>query len=1673
MRTSTDPRAVDRILVRGGLCALIALTTFPCPSSLAEDLVLVPRLSAWSYLRGLQEASTPDLGAWRQLDFDDGGWSLGDGAFGYGDPPYGTDLSAQEPPMRGAYMCIFLRRTFEVVDDLESLIHYELRGDYDDGFIAWINGVEVLRVGMRGSVGDEVTIDDDARRSHESGSYETFLLPDPAEYLVPGVNMLAVQAFNTSLSNTDFKIDVELVDPFGPDRTPPRSVVVVPSSGTTVRSLRQIEVTFNEPVTGIDAVDLRVGGRRAMRVLGLDAGPYVFTFDEPVPGRVVVEWVADHGITDFAEKPNALETQPWVYTLDPQAPLPDLVISELLASNRGDLDDEDGDSTDWIEIHNDGESVIDLVGYSLSDERSVPGQWVFPRVLLEPDARLVVFASGKNRRDAADELHTSFRLDAGGEYLGLFAPESPRVPVREFDEFPEQRSDYSYGVTEDGRLGYFAETTPGSANSQVVLADFVEDLRFSVERGIYDEAQTLEITTATPDATILYTLDGSEPGVGSGEVYDGPIVIAGTPSRATVTLKAVAVRDGFLPSGVETHSYVFPVHVLTQPNNPAGFPTRWGAAPAVDYEVDPQIVNDERYTDLLLEGLVDLPTVSIVATIADIFGSRGIYSNSTGEGVAWERPCSAELIHPDGSDGFQIDCGVRILGGASRDPSKSPKHSFRLLFKGDYGPTRLRYDLFGDSDVDSFDTLVLRANYNNSWIHWDSGQRGRGMMVRDQWLKDCLRDMGQETTHGSFVNLYVNGLYWGVYNLVERPSAPFAADHMGGEKEEYDALNSGQAVDGDLRAWNSMLSAVRGVGSDNARFLALRDHLDVDNLIDYMIANYYGANHDWDNHNWYSARRRIDGGQWRFFSWDAERILEGISDNRTNERQSGKPTDVHHTLRANQEYRVAFGDRVHRHLFGSGSLTPDAATARFLARTDEVDRAAVSESARWGDYRRDVHSSRNGPYEFYRHDTHWLREKQRLLTTYFPRRTQALLASLERVGLYPRVDAPVFSDNGGIIDGALELAMTLEEGQDGIIVYTLDGSDPRVFGSGEVSGSAMEYAEPIRLTQYVVVKARTLDGEVWSALQEAVFTRPAVFERLHVSEIMYHPMDGRAFEFIELHNAGDETIDLSGVTIGGAVELTFAPGASIAAGAHVVVVADVAVFSTLYPDVSVAGAFRGSLGNGGEKITVRDAEGRRIVSVEYDDEGFWPLEADGFGRSLVLDDLDRDPDDPRAWRGSTLALGSPGAADGPRLAGEVRIHEIVDTSDPTSSGIELHGSGDRAVELGGWFLSDSRQNVASLRKFVLPGDSSVSPGGFLWVAEFDLIGAFALDPGGGEVFLSAFDEDGLASRIVVARYRPTIPGTSSGVHETSTGLVFTVLGDPTPGAENSEPFVSDVVINEIMYHPVSVAPGVDGVEWLELHNQGADDRRLFVDRLASGWVLDGLRSPDDSGDFAFPEAATVSAGGFLLLVASDPEVFRAMHEVPDATPIVGPFGGGLANDGERLALRLPLGDDVSNVVFAELDGVRYNDRAPWPVEPDGAGPSLERRRAEGYGGEIESWGASTVDGGSPGRSNTLSVPPQGGRRLPGDINEDGALNLTDAVNVLGLLFQGDARVLPCGDGTIEAPANVRLLDANGDSDVNLSDAVSLLNHLFSGGPPHALGSACVEIEACSDRCEGP
>ncbi|MDA7887928.1 CotH kinase family protein [Akkermansiaceae bacterium] len=739
------------------------------------------------------------------------------------------------------------------------------------------------------------------------------------------------------------------------------------------------------------------------------------------------------------------------------------IISEFSADNDGSLLDEDGDPSDWIEIHNPSASTAIINDYYLTDDPDNLTKWRLPTTTLDETDHLVIFASGKDRAVEGSELHANFSLRGSGEYLAL-TKQGPAgiIILSEFNPYPSQFSGYSYGVNPDGTtLGYYTNPTPGGSNG-TGLQDYVRDTTFSVDRGFYDAPFDLLIESNTVGAQIRYTLDGSDPTPTQGTLYSGPINIA-----TTSVVKAIAFKSGFIPTNVDAQSYLFLDDVLNQPDAPAGYPA------GTDFGMDPDVVNDPSYSSTIKDDLKSIPTLSMSMPISSLFGGSGIYTNSNSSGVNWERAGSVEFIYPDGSPDKQVNCGVRMQGGVGRNAS-FPKHSFRLLFKRQYGDTKLRFPLFRDATedaegaVDTFDSIILRAGFNNTWHRGSSAEENRAQYIRDQFIHNSQLAMEHASCHGTFFHLYLNGLYWGVYNAVERPNADFGSSYYGGDKEGWDALNSypRNVVDGTATDWLQAHAIAQGGVADQAGYDALAEYVDMPNLIDYMMLNFYGGNLDWDDHNWYSINPRVDRGGYKFVCWDAERTLENITgDNRTGVGQDNKPSRLYSQLRANPEFRLQFGDSAHKHLFNGGALTQENTVARYQALADVLDRAIVGESARWGD------SKRANPYT---RDVEWVAERDRILNSYLPQRTDVTINQLRGANLYPSTDAPVFSQHGGHVLSTTELTMS---NTSGTIYYTTDGSDPRLPG-GTLNPNAREYDGSISTSTLVAA------GSVWKYLDD-------------------------------------------------------------------------------------------------------------------------------------------------------------------------------------------------------------------------------------------------------------------------------------------------------------------------------------------------------------------------------------------------------------------------------------------------------------------------------------------------------------------------------------------------------------------------------------------------------------
>ncbi len=642
---------------------------------------------------------------------------------------------------------------------------------------------------------------------------------------------------------------------------------------------------------------------------------------------------------------------------------------------------------------------------------------------------------------------------------------------------------------------FFDTPTPGSANLQGFV-DQVADTKFSVDHGFYTQPIAVAITTATPGATIRYTTDGSTPTDSHGTVYTSPLNI----SKTTV-LRAAAFKANFASSDVDTQTYLFLNDVIRQSPNeetPAGFPTGPVNGQDLDYGMDPDVVNDPTYGPQLIDALKAIPTFSVTTDAANLFDpSSGIYVNAGGSGIAWERPGSIELINPDGSKGFQANAGLRIRGGFSRS-GDNPKHALRFFFREQYGDATLKYPLFGKEGADVFQQFDLRTSQNYSWSFLGDPNN---IMVRDIFSRDTQHAMGQPYTRGDFYHLYINGQYWGIYQTQERSEADYAETYLGGNEEDYDVVKveAGpyviNATDGNLDAWQRLYDAVNDIaattdaterynkylklqgknpdGSNNAAFEVL---LDVDNLIDYNLVAMWGGNLDapvsaflgnQSPNNWYGIRSRATDNRqgFQFFSHDSEHTLLNANENRVGPFPAGESFDrsspqwILQQLMHVEEFRVTFGDSVQKHLFNGGALTQDAATARFLNRTNEIQQAIIAESARWGD-------SKRAPGDSPLTKADWLNVLDNIVNNFIPPRNNILLQQLREAvlfdasgenfrgaaaPLFSSVETPQFSQRGGQVATGFDLFLTAPTGD---VYYTLDGSDPRLIG-GAINPNAI------------------------------------------------------------------------------------------------------------------------------------------------------------------------------------------------------------------------------------------------------------------------------------------------------------------------------------------------------------------------------------------------------------------------------------------------------------------------------------------------------------------------------------------------------------------------------------------------------------------------------------------
>jgi hypothetical protein len=539
------------------------------------------------------------------------------------------------------------------------------------------------------------------------------------------------------------------------------------------------------------------------------------------------------------------------------------------------------------------------------------------------------------------------------------------------------------------------------------------------------------------------------------------------------------------------------------------------------------------------------------------------------------------------------------------------------------------------------------------------------------------------------------------------------------------------------------------------------------------------------------------------------------------------------------------------------------------------------------------------------------------------------------------------------------------------------GSLPNVF----------QYTEPVTLDHSTHVKASIFRGDTWSSLNEAIYAIDPLAGNLRITEMMYNPYNPNT-EYVELKNIGPETINLNLAKFTNGIDFTF-PNIELAPNEYVVVVQDREAFTIRYGTaLNIAGQYSGRLNDAGERIRLEDAIGQTILDFDYKDG--WHSITDGDGFSLtIIDPANTNPYDWNEkdfWRASAYLSGSPGEDDSGIIPNpdavvinEVLAHSHADAAD----WIELHNTTNTAIDIGGWFLSDSKSD---LMKYQITEGTIIAPDGYIVFYEdqhFRNIAApgsyqpFSLSENGERLYLSSAEGSLLTGYRQVEDFGGSETGVSFGRYfKPSTGNYnFIPMSENTPGSTNAYPKVGPIVINEIMYNPswpVDSSYTNDQYEYIELHNISNEPVTLYNFDKAQSWKF------SDGIEFTFPTdvPVTIFAGGYLLVV-KDPEAFAWRYPAVPVEKILGSYSGSLNNAGERLQLSMP--GDVDNsgtLYYIRVDRVSYSDgshpeNSPdgvdrWPTDPDDGLVSLSRVSPQNYGNDPDNW---TVSEPSPGTVN--------------------------------------------------------------------------------------------------------
>lgn len=1577
---------------------------------------------------------------WTASGYDDSVWSLGPGLLAAENnssitPLVGTQLLAPDTPPPGmAQGHAYYFRTkvvFPTNNLLPGVLVATLRAD--DGALIFVNGGEALRLRLLpGAITNTSFATSFPPGVNTDATVDEVHVLDVLS-LAPGTNVLAVSVHQANATSSDtvwgMALDVVSYQRMR-DTTAPTIAALLPAPGSTLAGLTTLEVHFSEGVKGVDAADLLINNQPATNVVLVAPDVYVFQFPPPPTGSVSVVWKADAGIVDLSANSNSFGGGNYGYIVNPAAIAGQVRLTEFMAGNDSTIRDNDGEFSDWVEIYNGGSPSLNLGGWYLTDDAANRTKWRLPAgVVLPANSYLVVWASEKNRTNAAAPLHTNFKLSkSAGGFLGLVYSDGVTV-ISSFTNYPAQEDDVSYGRDrlDPAIQGYFTNATPGAANATVGV-NFAPVVQFSRPSGTFVTPFPLVLTAGAGNTIIRYFLVTNAQSAAltnvpnsSSPLYTGPLNLN---SSVQVRARAFSTQGNVFPSAPATETY------LRITSSAAAFSSDVPIALFHNFGAGTPPATFDQSAVMMVFG-TDFGRASM-ANPPDLVTRIGInIRGSSTEGMA------KKSFAVEAWDEFNDDQEVPVLGmpaesdwvfyapnGYDKPWIHNPLMHELSRQIGRYSPRVRMVEVFN-----CFDSGTV--NYTSPTV----GHYG-GVYVLEEKIKADGNRVNVPRLDPVETNApAVTGGYVLKIDRRDDDERSFGAANqtmvfVEPQMKDYD-LYPGRAVQRNYIAgyFNSFYSALTGPNWTNP-VTGYTAWLDVDSWIDHHILNVLALSSDAMRLSAYFFKdrgKRIEmgplwdfdrglgssaGGEWR--SWNPRSWVS------SNPAGSGDGTDFgtdyfnpanvfgnpwYSRLLQDPDFWQKWIDRYQ-------SLRPTGFSTNVIfglidQLTNKLAVAQSREIARWSES-----APRSGtvlpPVDF----------PDRSYSHSFPGTYAGEIAFLKR-WLADRLHfidtnflvSPTLSRTGGLVIAGQTLTLTPAAKAGSRLLYTLNGTDPRLPG-GAISPVAFSNNASVvlSLTNNIRVFARSWNpahqnltglrrppiSSPWSGANIASYytTIPA----LRVTELMFHPPSAPPgntnaadnFEFIELQNTGASSLNVLGFRLSGGIEFTF-PSLTLTGGQFVAVVKDLAAFRSRYGQVPlVAGVYTNNLANSGDRVVLQGSLLEPILDFEYADS--WYPAADGQGFSLVIVNALAATDSwnvRSSWRPSSGLHGSPGAADpSPPAIPSIVVNEaLAHTDPPLRDEIELFNPTGGSVDLGGWFLTDDPHEP---KKFRIQPGTYISGGGWLtFDAEDFSAGAngFALGSTGDSIYLFSGDANtNLTGYAHGSSFGASPNPVSFGRYVNSQAREHLVLQSINSlGARNAYPRVGPVVVSEIMYHPPDLPGGVDDHlnEFVEMLNVASTNVPLFdVNASTNTWRL------RDAVDFNFPTNVTLPPGGRLLVVGFDPAIYTTLRSsfifkygVSTNVPILGPWSGKLDNSGDMLELERPdapnLTDTGIEVPYYVVEKIAYADTSPWPGGADGGGASLQRVEPTLFGNEPFNWQAAAPTAGTNGPGGVVDVDQDG------------------------------------------------------------------------------------------------